>query len=129
MLFVDAEHEKLYHEYQQRMRNYTSEFAAVAYLLAMDVVTRRHADEIYDFKKNAIKPDTALRQPWQTDSSRMTTRLAYNLWNGYAYTRDEYGDRVDDRMYSPYWIFCNGGPGYTKYYIEAIKIRFGGCYE
>lgn len=85
---------------------------ALAYLVACDVVLREHIDSVFDFKEDAIKPDT-FNDEWQTGTSKNTTRLAFNLWNGYT-------DGTSD--YSPVWLFCNDA--YVPYYWAAVQIRF-----
>lgn len=99
---------------------------AVAYLLALDTVTRQHVPEIFDFEEDCIKLE-GLDKPWQTGTSRKTTRLAFNLWNGccsdgQTYTdEDGYTRDLPSRHFAVDDIFCCE---YAPYYWQALKIRF-----
>lgn len=63
--------------------------------------------------KDCIRPE-GLHEGWQTGGTVRLTRLAFNLWNGYA-------EQGDERMSTPYEIFdC----GYAPYFYEAIKMRY-----
>lgn len=99
---------------------------SVAYLLALDTVTRNHVPEIFDFEEDCIKLE-GLDKPWQTGTSRKTTRLAFNLWNGCCtdgetYTDEEgYSRDLPSRHFAVDDIFnCE----YAPYYWQALKIRF-----
>lgn len=99
---------------------------SVAYLLALDTVTRRHINEIFDFNEDCIRPD-AIHKPWQTDTSRKTTRLAFNLWNGCCTDGDTYADSAGytaDLPSGNYSVADIFSCSYAPYYWQAIKIRF-----
>lgn len=124
MLFRDEKHEALYWKWSDRLdpmlRN--SELRAVLYLLSMDEVLREHAREVFNFSERCIIR-TALDEPWQTSSSKNTTRLAFNLWNcRNCRDVDENGDEIEDTeyYYTPGWIFGNS---YARYYLQAVEIR------
>ncbi|MDD4509461.1 MAG: DUF6075 family protein, partial [Oscillospiraceae bacterium] len=57
---------------------------------------------------------------WQTGTSKIICRLAFNLWNGYCYEECE-----DDQPVSAYYvtdnIFCCS---YAEYFFEAIRLRY-----
>lgn len=93
-------------------------YMALAYLFTLDSECKKHINDLFDFKEYCIKPDTALSCAWQTGTSLKTTRLAYNLFNGYTGQAD-----TDDnaRYYTPEYLFCCP---YAKYYYEAIRIRY-----
>lgn len=99
---------------------------AVAYLLALDTVTRNHVPELFDFDEDCIKLE-GLDKPWQTGTSRKTTRLAFNLWNGcctdgQTYTDEEgYSRDLPSRHFAVDDIFCCE---YAPYYWQALRIRF-----
>lgn len=99
---------------------------SVAYLLALDTVTRNHVNEIFNFEEDCIRPD-ALSEPWQTDTSRKTTRLAFNLWNGCCCDGETYTDSegytrdLPSRYFAVDDIFSSE---YAPYYWQALKIRF-----
>lgn len=124
--FADDKHWQCFTSIINQMQQSDVYHMAVAYLLALDTVTRQHVSDIFDFDEDCIKLD-ALQKPWQTGTSRKTTRLAFNLWNGYCtdgqtYTDEEgYTADLPSGNYSVADIFsCS----YAPYYWEAIKIRF-----
>ena len=90
---------------------------ALAYLLALDSECRKHTDDVFDYAEDGIRSD-GLSKAWQTGTSRRTTRLAFNLWNGYCY--DEDGNASSD--YTPEALFVYGD--YAPYYWQAIQLRF-----
>lgn len=102
---------------------------SLAYLLTMDNVLREHISALYDVRKDVIIFE-GLSKPFQTSTSRKTTRLAFNLWDGSVYDSDPpetYIDKngekayIPSKYYAPDTIFnCT----YAPYYFEAIKIRF-----
>ena len=66
-------------------------------------------------RQGHIRP-AGLHEGWQTGGSIRLTRLAFNLWNGYA-------EKGDERMSTPYEIFdC----GYAPYFFEAIRLKVSG---
>lgn len=124
MIFKNKKHEEMYKDICKRMWYVDCYHAPVAYLIAMDNVLREHVNEVFDFDKDIILVDV-LREVWQTSSSRSTTRLAFNLWNGYCPDDDV---KVNDfcvdspRDYTPCRIF--GNYEYAPYYWQAIKLCF-----
>ena len=110
-----------------RMKRLDCYHFSLAYLLALDKVLREHADEVFDFKEDGIKRE-GLHKAFQTGTSKKTTRLAFNLWNGCyddgeTYTnKDGYKTELPSSYYNPDQIFNN--TEYATYYWEAIKIRF-----
>ena len=125
MIFKDKKHEKMYKDLCNRMCYVDCFHAPVAYLIAMDNVLREHVDEVFDFDKDIILVDV-LKEPWQTGTSRTTTRLAFNLWNSYFPAGKVMVDDfcVDSpRLYSPSYIF--GNYEYAPYYWQAIQLCFG----
>lgn len=113
MIFRDETHMEAYSDLCGKLKRLDSYHKALAYLLALDEVLREHTPEIFDFETDCIKPD-GLRRPWQTGTSICTTRLAFNLWNGFT------GE--DARDYTPEQLFSR--TDYAPYYWESIKIRF-----
>lgn len=124
--FADDTHWLNFTEIINQMQQSDVYHMAVAYLLALDTVTRRHVSDIFDFDEDCIRPD-AIHKPWQTDTSRKTTRLAFNLWNGCCSDGQTY---TDEDGYSKDLPSCNYGVGaifscsYAPFYWEAIKIRY-----
>ena len=122
MKFFDESHEAKYNEFCGRMKYLDEYHKAAAYLLAVDTVCREHPTDLFDFSEDVIKPD-GLHKAWQTGTSRKTTRLLFNLWNGYSSDGEKGKDEVElpSQYYAPDNIFnCN----YALYYCEAIRIRF-----
>lgn len=128
MIFYDIIHETAYNDICNRMKYVDCYHRSLAYLLALDIVLRKHIEAVYDFEEDIIKID-ALSKGWQTGTSLKTTRLAFNLWNGCCNDGEEYIDNdgykvpLPSSYYSPEQIFnCSD---YAPYYWQAIQIRFG----
>lgn len=95
--------------------------AAVAYLIALDPVVYAGRTDVFDFEDGSVKHD-GINKAWQTSTSSRTTRLAFNLWNGWCYDNDDdWTDNKPDMRYAVDNIFCGE---YAEYYWQAIKIRF-----
>lgn len=127
MIFYDKAHETSYNEICSRMKSLDCYHRAVAYLLALDTVLREHTEAVFDFEDDSIKPD-GLFSGSQTDTSAKTTRLAFNLWNGFCFDGETYTDKdgykaaLPSRYYTPEQLFsCTD---LAPYYWQAIKIRF-----
>lgn len=125
--FIDKEHEDLFIAILSKMKSKDCYHKSVAYLIALDTVCREHINDIFDFENNRIKPDTVFNHGWQTSSSRKTTKLAYNLWNGYCTDGDTY---IDKNGYKSFFIsneyavdniFCCS---YAPYYWQAVQLRY-----
>ena len=126
MLFKNKDHELNYDFLLQTMDRVTSNRQAVAYLLALDPISFEHCRELYDFHEDKTIPE-GLEKAWHTSSSRRTTRLAFNLFNGHFSDGETYigsdgfEEMLPSRFYTPYTFFnCEDAP----YYVEAVKIRF-----
>ncbi len=111
--FKDREHEDNYYTVLEKMKSTDCYHKAVAYLLTLDSVCKKHINDVFDFKEDIIKPD-GLHTAWQTGTSVKTTRLAFNLWNTFIESGEE-------KRFTPDEIFTSS---YTKYYFEAIKLRY-----
>lgn len=126
MKFKDNEHKRLFDELC-KTREYIDEYhAALFYLITLDTVCREHIKEIYSAETDGINPES-LHKGWQTGTSRKTTRLAFNLWNGYNTDGETYIDKQgrEQDIISPYYVIdeifaCN----YAPYYWQAIKLRY-----
>ncbi len=95
--------------------------AAVAYLIALDCVLYEHMCDVFDFDNGVIKPE-CLNKGWQTGTSKKTSRLAFNLWNGYCSEGEPLEEETPSSYYTPEQIFCC--LEYAPYYWQAIRIRF-----
>ena len=122
--FRDEDHERNYNFILDMMPYSDIERKALAYLFALDTVCFDHIRELYDFSDNRILL-SGLDKGWQTGTSGRTTRLAFNLYNGYCSDGETYigSDGTEDSLpsayYSPAYLFCCE---YAKYYVEALKI-------
>lgn len=126
MKFKDNDHKLNYEATINMMKSTDRYHQSVAYLLSLDNVCFEHINDIFDFVDNTIIKE-ALYQSWQTLKSRRTTRLAFNLWDGYCsegetYIEDDgFEGELPSRYYAPSAIFCCS---YAPFYWEAIKLRF-----
>ena len=123
MIFIDKTHEDIYNDLCGCMKYLDNYHRPVAYLIALDSVLREHIDEIFDFENDKIIRDV-LNKPWQTNTSKKASRLAFNLWDGYCYEKgiNEYGNEVDMyNYYTPAYIFDTE---YFPYYFEAVRLAF-----
>lgn len=120
MKFYDEEHEEKFVEFCQKMKYLDEYHKAAAYLLSLDVVCRKHTTDLFDFSEDAIKPE-GLSKGWQTGTSTKTTRLMFNLWNGYQYEGEPLEEEQPSRYYTPEHLFACS---YAPYYWQAIKLRY-----
>ena len=118
MNFIDDNHEKFYEQKIKELKCKDSYTQSLIYLLSMNKDTRKHFESIYNIANNEINIDS-LKEAWQTNSSLSICRLAFNLFNGLASDNPE-TENVSFK-YDVSSLFCNQN---TKYYFEAIKIRF-----
>ena len=111
--FKSKEHEQFFYTFVNSYKNNDTYHLSLFYTLGIDKDCRNHINELYDIKSDSIKI-RGLREGWQTSGSDLTTRLAFNLWNGY--TQDGYENES-----TPSELFaCE----YAPYFFEAIKIRY-----
>ncbi len=107
VIFENNDHEIRYNEIFNKMNCKSNMHKAIAYLLAL---MDGNEDDVFDFKKNQIKPD-GINACWQTGGTSRTTALIFSMWNGY-YSNPEKGTILKIFGYS----------NWDKYYIEALKI-------
>ena len=86
--FKNDEHEERYYAVLAKMKSTDCYHRAVAYLFTLDRDCARHIDDVFDFRGDAINTD-GLHSGWQTGTSVQTTRLAFNLWNGFIEKGEE----------------------------------------
>ena len=126
MKFKDKDHELNYDSILELMKKDDCYHRSLAYVFALDTVCFTNLRRLFDFADDKIKP-RSLDEAWQTVTSKKSTRLAFNLWNGYCTDGETYigSDGFEEILpsvyYTPYNIFCCG---YAPYYVEAVKIRF-----
>lgn len=120
IIFKDKEHKEKYISICSRMKYLDEYHKAAAYLLSLDEVCRKHISDIFDFEEDVIKPQ-GLHKDWQTGTSLKTTRLLFNLWNGYNSEGEPLEEEQPSGNYTPDNIFsCS----YAPYYWQAIRLRF-----
>ena len=138
ILFADKKHEELFYSLFKKMNTHDCYHGSAAYLLGLDTVLREHIKDVFDFSEDVIKPD-GLHKAWQTGTSRKTTRLLFNLWNGMykdeaAPKTSDYEDEDEDQEedeterlnYSPRYYAADNifSCSYAPYFVQAMKLRF-----
>ena len=113
IIFKNDEHEERYYAALAKMKSTDCYHRAVAYLFTLDRDCARHIDDVFDFRGDGINTD-GLHSGWQTGTSVQTTRLAFNLWNGFI-------EKGEEKRFTPDEIFTST---YANYYFEAIKLRY-----
>lgn len=86
--FKNDEHEERYYAALAKMKSTDCYHRAVAYLFTLDRDCARYIDDVFDFRGDGINTD-GLHSGWQTGTSVQTTRLAFNLWNGFIEKGEE----------------------------------------
>ena len=119
--FYDSEHEDYFWRFAAMFGgNYDPYRFSAAYLIALDRNCREHYSDIFDFSEQVIIPE-GLNKGWQTSTSKKTTRLMMNLWNGYNSEGEPIEEEQPSSYYTPENIFsCS----YAPYYWQAIKLRY-----
>lgn len=114
--FINNTHAGAFDKLIDRMGNTDVYHAALAYLITLDGVCRKHINSIYDFSQGCIKPE-CLQESWQTSTTLKTCRLAFNLYtNGVLWCEFE-----DKHHCTPSEIFCCD---LAPYYWQAIRLRY-----
>lgn len=113
--FYDNAHEEFYKEHTEgeKLDSYNK---SLIYLLGLTEETRKHFDKLYNETTRQIKL-TGTNEGWQTGVSLATTKLAFNLFNGYCGLEDR-----EARTYTVENIFIYRE--FAPYFYEGIKIRF-----
>jgi len=115
--FKDDEHRHFFETQVTKTNTWNDPYRkALFYTLGLTEQTRDHINALYNFKKKCIDFD-GLQKPWQTGTSMKVTRLAFNLYNGFAGS-----EGIDDsERYTPYNLFDTG---LMLYMFEAIILRY-----
>ena len=106
--FKNEEHDERYYAALDKMKSTDCYHRAVAYLFTLDRDCARHIDDMFDFRGDGINTD-GLHSGWQTGTSVQTTRLAFNLWNGFI-------EKGEEKRFTPDEIFTST---YTNYYFRS----------
>lgn len=113
LVFDDQEQARAYLSLIRRVK--TNELnrpcrRAICYLISLNEITRRHADEIFDFERDCTAFDWEKRE-WQNKDTMKLSQLAANLYNGAC--------KGEPRDYCPYKLFrCK----YAAQMLIAVKI-------
>lgn len=111
--FESEEHKQFFYEMLGKSRKQDCYHQSFFYCIGISEDTRNNVERLFDFERDRIRPE-GLHDGWQTSGSMRVTRLAFNLWNGYA-------EKGKEKLSSPYEIFdC----GYAPYCFEAIRLRY-----
>ena len=109
MKFNSREHEQFFYTLVNGCKNNDTYHLSLFYTLSIDKDCRYHIDELYNKKDDSIIIN-GLNQPWQTSGSDLTTRLAFNLWNGYTqdgYENESTPSELFACEYAPYFFIKN----------------------
>ena len=120
IVFADEAHERFFREKVRELPNSRrdNEEIAMIYTLGICDKTRAAFSKIVDQKTLQVNP-LVLFAGWQTSASEKVTRLAINLYTGFA--QEVYYIGVDSSVYAVGEIFdCP----YAKYFLEAVKLRY-----
>ena len=124
MKFASKEHQKFWLEKFDEMiqlRKTDVYYKSIIYALGMCETTRKNFDDIFNLKRGEINID-ALQGKYQTGTSEKVTRLAFSLWNGCNYDREQ--DIENKNLSANYNVSEIFSCDYAPYFYEAIKIRF-----
>lgn len=124
--FADGEHRDFYLAMQDTSGSRSgANHRALFYTIGICRLTRLRHKDLYDVGNDRICPD-GLYRGWQTGDTARLTRMAFNLWNGFA---EEDGELRS----SPYYLFdC----AFAPWFWEAVRLRYpeyagigaeGGC--
>ena len=120
MKFRNEKHESDYKCVVDKMKKQDCQHQAIAYLLTLDEMVASHIEEVFAIKEDMAMVATALEKEWQTETSRVTTRLIFNLWRGHYKDFNE-GKFPTSGYYTVVNVFrCK----YAPYYWEAIKLYY-----
>lgn len=110
--YYDYGHKSFYFDNMIRLPK-DSYYKSLIYTLGINEVCRFHFDEIFDMENRCINPNCLEGNPWMTGSSRRNIIIAFDLFNGF---------KPEERESLTYLLGYSGED--TKYYIEALKLRF-----
>lgn len=120
MKFINEIHRRFYEDCINRTNSHSDPYRkALFYTLGLTDETRRYINSLYDFEERGVSFE-GLFQPWQTGTSLKVTRMAFNLYNGFAGDTGE--NKTDEpEQYTPDNLFCTG---LAVYFFEAVKLRY-----
>ena len=124
MKFASKEHQKFWLEKFDEMIQLGKTdvyYKSIIYTLGICETTRKNFDDIFNLKRGEINID-ALQGKYQTGTSEKVTRLAFSLWNGCNFDREQ--DIENKNLSANYNVSEIFSCGYAPYFYEAIKIRY-----
>lgn len=124
MKFASKEHQKFWLEKFDEMiqlRKTDIYYKSIIYTLGMCETTRENFDDIFNLKRGEINI-SSLQGKYQTGTSKKVTRLAFSLWNGCNFDREQ--DIENKNLSANYNVSEIFSCGYAPYFYEAIKIRY-----
>ena len=124
MKFASKEHQKFWLEKFDEMIQLGKTdvyYKSIIYTLGICETTRKNFDDIFNLKRGEINID-ALQGKYQTGTSEKVTRLAFSLWNGCNYDKEQ--DIENKNLSANYNVSEIFSCSYAPYFYEAIKIRF-----
>lgn len=113
MKFKDNEHKAFYYKMMKQSPVQDSYHKSLYFTLGIDKDCREHINDLFINEDDSINTN-GIRKSWQTNGSLQATLLAFNLWNGYTYTKDK-------KASTPYELFASE---YAEYFMEAIRLRY-----
>jgi len=127
LIFYDEAHKEFW-ENIDSTRKSDPYHASLIYLLGLTEDTRQHFKEIYNIDNGEINIEI-LDKAWQTGTSRIIIRLAFNLFNGFTgistedSSKEAWESRINEaKRYAVDNIFYKRE--FADYFYQAIKIRF-----
>ena len=124
MKFASKEHQKFWLEKFDEMIQLGKTdvyYKSIIYTLGICETTRKNFDDIFNLKRGEINID-ALQGKYQTGTSKKVTRLAFSLWNGCNFDREQ--DIENKNLSTNYNVSEIFSCSYAPYFYEAIKIRY-----
>lgn len=114
--FMSEEHKDFYFKQIAKTESVNDPYRkALFYTLGLTGETRSNITALYNFEEGSIEFD-GIKSAWQTGTTLKVTKLAFNLYNGYAGEVDE---SDSPSRYTPYSLFdCELMP----YMLEAVKV-------
>lgn len=128
IVFADEAHERFFREKVRELPNSRKDNKELAmiYTLGICDLTRAAFTQFLDQRTQQINP-MVLFAGWQTSASVKVTRLAINLYTGFAQTvnRDNSEEGYNFGEYSPdYTVEEIFDCPYAVYFLESVKLRY-----
>lgn len=107
--FLGYAHRRNYERLLDDVGCYDVETKSAVYLIALIATDKpERVKEMFDVREHCVIQD-AIDADWHYGTTRKAFRLACHLWNGYT----------------PCNVLETFGTQWDKYFLQAIRIRFG----